>query len=116
MNEGINYTALCFTIAIAIFLGNGTLLLADKVWTNYELRVATQMIQESTEKMKVESAKRMKRMQIQNREKKRVAVIKSANQKNAHRVKRETCDFWVAEYRKNRTSYNKSMMDSGCNR
>ena len=116
MKEGINYTALCITIAIAVFLGNGMLLLAEKAWTNYELRVATQMMKESAEKMKVESAKRMQEMQIQSRERKRVAVIESANQKNAHRVKRETCDFWVAEYRKNRTSYNKSMMDSGCNR
>ena len=116
MPEGTNYTALCFTLAIAVFLGNGMLLVVEKAWTNYELRAATQMIQESAEKMKIESAKRMKEMQIQNRERKRVAVIESANQKNAHRVKRETCDFWVAEYRKNRTSYNKSMMDSGCNR
>ena len=30
MKEGINYTALCFTIAIAIFLGNGLLFLAEK--------------------------------------------------------------------------------------
>ena len=116
MREGTNYTALCFTLAIAIFLGNGMLLLAEKAWTNYELRVATQMMQESAEKMKVESAKRMQEMQIQNRERKRVAVIESANQRNAQRVKRETCDFWIAEYGKSRTSYNKSMMDSGCNR
>ncbi|MBL4590265.1 MAG: hypothetical protein JKY11_09345 [Alphaproteobacteria bacterium] len=116
MKEGINYTALCFTIAIAIFLGNGMLLVAEKAWMNYELRVATQMIQESTERMRVESAKRMKKMQIQSRERKRVAVIESANQRNAQRIKRETCDFWVAEYRKNRTSYNKTMMDSACSR
>jgi len=116
MPEGTNYTALCFTLAIAIFLGNGMLLVVEKAWTNYELRVATQMIQESTEEMKVESAKQMKRVQIQNRERKRVAVIESANQRNTQRVKRETCDFWVSEYRKSRTSYNKTMMDSGCKR
>lgn len=116
MKEGINYTVLCFTLAIAIFLGNGMLLIADKAWTTYQLRVATQMIQESTEKMRVESARRMKEMQIQNQERKRVAVIESANQRNAQRVKRETCDFWVSEYRKSRTSYNKTMMDSACNR
>ena len=116
MPEGINYRALCVTLAIAIFLGNGMLLLVEKAWTNYELRVATKMIQESAAKNKVESARRMKEMQIQNRERKRVAVIESANQRNAQRVKRETCDFWVAEFRKSRTSYNKTMMDSGCKR
>ena len=116
MREGTNYAALCITLAIAIFLGNGMLLVVEKLWTNYELRVATQMMQESAERMKVDSAKRMKVMQIQNRERKRVAVIESANQRNVQRVKRETCDFWVAEYRKSRTSYNKTMMDSGCNR
>jgi len=116
MREGTNYAALCITLAIAIFLGNGMLLVVEKLWTNYELRVATQMMKESAERMKVDSAKRMKVMQIQNRERKRVAVIESANQRNVQRVKRETCDFWVAEYRKSRTSYNKTMMDSGCNR
>jgi len=116
MPEGTNYTALCLTLAIAIFLGNGMLLVVEKAWANYELRVATQMIQESAEKIKVESAKRMKEMQIQNRERKRVAVIESANESNAQRVKRETCDFWAAEYRKARNSYNKTMMDSACKR
>lgn len=66
--------------------------------------------------MKIECAKRMKEMQIQNRERKRIAVIESANKMNAQRIKRETCDFWVAEYNKSRTAYNKAMMDSGCNR
>ncbi len=116
MKEGINYTALCFTIAIAIFLGNGMLLVVEKAWTNYELRVATKMLQESAEKMKVESVKRMKEMQIQNRERKRVAVIESANQRNAQRIKRETCDFWAAEYRKLRSSGNKTMMNAACSR
>ncbi len=74
------------------------------------------MIQESAEKMKVESAKQMKRMQIQNQERKRVAAIESANQSNVQRVKRETCDFWVSEYKKSITSYNKTMMSSGCDR
>lgn len=50
MREGTKYTALCFTLAIAIFLGNGMLLVVEKAWTNYELRVATQMIQESATK------------------------------------------------------------------
>jgi hypothetical protein len=62
--------------------------------------------------MKIESAQRMKEMRVQSRERKRVAVIESANQRNAQRVKRETCDFWVAEYRKSRMAYNKAMMDS----
>lgn len=116
MQEGTNYVALCFTLAIAIFLGNGMLLVVGKLWTNYELRAATQMLQESAEKMRVESTRRMKETQIKNRERNRVAKIESANNKNAQRIKNETCNFWVAEYGKSRTSYNKTMMDSGCNR
>ncbi|MEW4983249.1 MAG: hypothetical protein AB1Y26_08455 [Cycloclasticus sp.] len=116
MKQGINYVALCITLAIAIFLGNGMLLVVGKVWTNYELRVVAQMMQKSAEKGKVESAKRIKEMQIQNRERKRVAVIESANKKNTQRVKRETCDFWVTEYRKLRSSGNKTMMDAACSR
>ena len=116
MPERINYTALCFTIAIAIFLGNGLLLVAEKAWTHYELNVAAQMMKESAEKMKIETAKRMKEMQIQNQEKKRIAVIESANQRNVQRIKRETCDFWAAEYRKLRSSGNKTMMDAACGR
>ena len=116
MKEGINYTALCFTIAIAIFLGNGLLFLAEKAWKTYELRVAAQLMEESTARMKVESAKRMEELQTQNRERKRIAVIESANKKNVQRIKRETCDFWAAEYSKSRTSYNKAMMDSACGR
>jgi predicted metalloprotease len=116
MPEGTNYFALCMTLAIAIFLGNGMLLVVGKLWTNYELKVAAEMLQETTEKMRVESARKMKAMQIQNQERSRIAKIESAKQKNVQRIQRETCDFWGAEYRKSRTSYNKAMMDSGCNR
>ncbi len=116
MPEGTNYTALCFTLAIAIFLGNGMLLIAGKAWTTYEIRIATKELQESNAKARVESKRHAEIMRAKVKERSRVAVIESANQRNAQRVKRETCDFWVAEYRKHRTSYNKSMMDSGCNR
>lgn len=114
MPERINYTALCFTVAIAIFLGNGLLLVVEKAWTHYELKVAAQMLKESSEKMKIESAKRMREMQIQNQEKRRMATIEAANQSNVNRIKRQTCDFWVKEFGKSRTAYNKAMMDSAC--
>ena len=116
MPERTNYIALCITLAIAIFLGNGMLLLAGKAWATYEIRVATQELQESTARMQVESAKRAKERRVQTKERKRVAVIESTNQRNAQRIKRETCDFWAAEYRKLRSSGNKTMMDAACSR
>jgi len=116
MPEGTNYVALCITLAIAIFLGNGMLLLAGNAWASYEMRIATQEMQESSARMKVESGRRIKEVRAKSKQNRRVAVIESANQSNAQRVKRETCDFWVAEYRKARTSYNKTMMDSACKR
>ena len=55
-------------------------------------------------------------MQVQNRERNRFAKIQAANKKNAQRIKSETCNFWITEYKKSRTSYNKTMMGSACNR
>ena len=52
--------------------------------------------------------------QIQNQEKRRIATIEAANQSNVNRIKRQTCDFWVKEFGKSRTAYNKAMMDSAC--
>lgn len=116
MKEGINYVTLCITLAIAIFLGNGMLLLVGKAWATYEIRVATQELQESAARMQAESAKRAKEMRVQAKERKRVAVIESANQRNVQRIKQETCDFWVTEYRKLRSPGNKTMMDAACSR
>jgi hypothetical protein len=123
MKEGTNYIALCITLTIAVFLGNGMILVVEKAWTNYEWSEAARVLQKSTERINVESAQRMKERQIKNKkaliqrqEQSRLMKIQSEKDQNAQRISRQTCDFWGAEYRKSRTSYNKAMMDSACNR
>ena len=123
MKEGTNYIALCITLTIAVFLGNGMILVVEKAWTNYEWSEAAKVFQKSTEKMNAESAQRMKERQIKNQqaliqrqEQNRLMKIQSEKDQNAQRISRQTCDFWATEYRKARSSYNKTMMDSACKR
>jgi len=87
------------------------LLIDGKAWATYEIRVATKELQESNERARVESKRQTEIIRAEVKESNRVAVIESANQRNVKRVKRETCDFWVSEYSKSETAYNKAMMD-----
>ncbi len=121
MKEGTNYVALCITLTIAVFLGNGMILVVEKAWTNYEWSEVAKVFQKSTEKMNAVSAERMKERKIKNQkaliqrqEQNRLMKIQSEKDQNARRISRQICDFWAAEYRKSRTSYNKAMMGSAC--
>jgi len=123
MSEGTNYVALCITLSIAIFIGNGMLLVADKIWQNYQLEQVTKAMNASTKKLQAETVKRINanrvrqlEAEIKRGEQDKIRKTQRERSTNAARIKKETCTFWQSEFRKQRSSYNQTMMSSACGR
>ncbi|MGQ9427592.1 hypothetical protein ACXYTJ_10265 [Gilvimarinus sp. F26214L] len=112
-------------LTFAIFVG----VTAGNLASNYIMvRSAALALERETEKLSLETQERIKRSRERTAQQQRAAAERREQQEKdrAERLQRQraaaarkaqlnsTCDFWIAEYRKSRSSYDQAQRDVAC--
>ncbi len=110
----LSYGKLGFTVYFAFTLSLLTAGTAFKLWIEYDARTLAVHLQAET----AAAAKELRQnalMAQQERTRRQLEQNKAIEKQNAiNAQKQRTCSFWRDQYMKNKTSYDKTMMDSAC--
>ena len=110
----INQLDLGFTVFVSVLLANIITIVVVFTYMNYEAEAAIKEINEQVLELKQKTQKKMESLHKQSQIQQQQQAIINERNRNAHRIRNETCNFWIQQVNKENTERTREMKKRAC--
>ena len=113
-NFRVNQWDLGFTVFISVLLANIITIVVVFAYMNYEAEAAIKELNEQAIELKQKTQKKMELLNKQSQIQQQQQAIINERNRNAHRIRNETCNFWIQQVNKENTERTREMKKRAC--
>ena len=110
----INQWDLGFTIFVCVLLANIVTIVVVFTYMNHEAEAAMKELNEQAIELKQKTQKKMESLNKQSQIQQQQQAIINERNRNAHRIRNETCKFWIQQVNKENTERTREMKKRAC--